>query len=421
MTYEENRYWKNVLTIVPIIGAALATVSYVLRLYSRRFTTAGLKVEDWLMGVGLILSYCATAFVVDTAFNGVGLPVSSLPADERRRIQFGSWMIQKFWAPSAAFVKISIVVFLKRLLGTVRAYAIISNILIGFIACWAVTALLVNIFQCTPVQYYYDKDLNGHCMSGQRAFFQAMGAFSLVEDVIVLCLPTPIVWGLQITFRQKIAVTLVFSLGGLVCIFSLMRLIEFRNFVTTDLASSSAKESVWTCLELDVAIICGCLPLMKPLIQGFLGKVRSGVSKARSHPSSGTKLYFPNGTTHNNDGFRQINDPLSSMASKNAHIAADETRRSSDVELQGIAVTTRIDQDIDRPRTGNSTDVSAEHVWPRAAAYEVLLNAAGRRDQPAPRPQHAALIRDEGHRMRVPCKVRQYGAQALGSGQTSLR
>ncbi|PWY62242.1 integral membrane protein [Aspergillus eucalypticola CBS 122712] len=365
MTYEENRYWKNVLTIVPIIGAALATVSYVLRLYSRRFTTAGLKVEDWLMGVGLILSYCATAFVVDTAFNGVGLPVSSLPADERRRIQFASWMIQKFWAPSAAFVKISIVVFLKRLLGTVRAYAIISNILIGFIACWAVTALLVNIFQCTPVQYYYDKDLKGHCMSGQRAFFQAMGAISLVEDVIVLCLPTPIVWRLQITFRQKIAVTLVFSLGGLVCIFSLMRLIEFRNFVTTDLASSSAKESVWTCLELDVAIICGCLPLMKPLIQGFLGKVRSGVSKARSHPSSGTKLYFPNGTTQNNDGFRQINDHLSSMASKNAHIAADESRRSSDVELQGIAVTTRIDQDIDRPRTGNSTDVSAEHVWPR--------------------------------------------------------
>lgn len=139
----------------------------------------------------------------------------------------GSWMIQKFWAPSAAFVKISIVVFLKRLLGTVRAYAIISNILIGFIACWAVTALLVNIFQCTPVQYYYDKDLNGHCMSGQRAFFQAMGAFSLVEDVIVLCLPTPIVWGLQITFRQKIAVTLVFSLGGLYVI--LWSVFEFRR------------------------------------------------------------------------------------------------------------------------------------------------------------------------------------------------
>lgn len=68
MTWEENRYWKNALTIVPIVGAAFATITYALRLYSRRYTTAGLKLEDWLMGVGLILSYCATAFVVDSEF-----------------------------------------------------------------------------------------------------------------------------------------------------------------------------------------------------------------------------------------------------------------------------------------------------------------------------------------------------------------
>ncbi|PYH91578.1 integral membrane protein [Aspergillus ellipticus CBS 707.79] len=365
MTYEENRYWKNVLTIVPICGAAVATVSYLLRLYSRRFTSAGLKLEDWLMGMGLLISYCATAFVVDSAFNGVGLSLSTLPKDERQRIQFASWMIQKFWAPSAAFVKISIVVFLKRILGTVRAYSIVSNVLIAFIICWAVTALLGNTFQCWPVQYYYDKSLDGHCMSGQRQFFQAMGSIALVEDVIILFLPTPIIWGLQITFRQKVAVTLVFSLGGLVCIFSLMRLIEFREFITTDLASSSAKESVWTCLELDVAIICGCLPLMKPLIQGFLGKVKSGVSKGRSHPSSGTKLYaFPSSATHNNDGFQQIDDLLGSQASKGAQIMANESRRSSDLELQGIAVHTRIQQEVDH-HTASSTDPLSNHAWPR--------------------------------------------------------
>lgn len=31
-----NTYWKNVLTIVPIIGAGLATITYLLRLYGRR-------------------------------------------------------------------------------------------------------------------------------------------------------------------------------------------------------------------------------------------------------------------------------------------------------------------------------------------------------------------------------------------------
>lgn len=64
MTYEENRYWKNVLTVVPIVGAALATLSYALRLFSRRFTASGLKLEDLLMGIGLLISYCTTAFVV---------------------------------------------------------------------------------------------------------------------------------------------------------------------------------------------------------------------------------------------------------------------------------------------------------------------------------------------------------------------
>lgn len=124
-------------------------------------------------------------------------------------------MIQKFWAPSMAFVKISIVVFIKRLFGTIRAYTIVSYCLIVFIALWATAALLVNIFQCIPVQYYYDKDLDGHCMKGQVQFFQAMGSIALVEDIIILCLPLPVFWKLKINARQKIALTIVFSLGGL--------------------------------------------------------------------------------------------------------------------------------------------------------------------------------------------------------------
>ena len=64
----ENTYWKNVLTVVPIVGAAIATLTYILRLVSCRISTVGLRLEDFLMGIGLILSYCATAFVVYSKF-----------------------------------------------------------------------------------------------------------------------------------------------------------------------------------------------------------------------------------------------------------------------------------------------------------------------------------------------------------------
>jgi hypothetical protein len=66
MANKVNAYWKNVLTIVPIIGAAVATIIYLLRLYCRRMKALGFLLEDYLMGVGLIISYCATAFVIDS-------------------------------------------------------------------------------------------------------------------------------------------------------------------------------------------------------------------------------------------------------------------------------------------------------------------------------------------------------------------
>ncbi|KAJ5996107.1 hypothetical protein N7499_007578 [Penicillium canescens] len=332
MANKVNAYWKNVLTIVPIIGAAVATIIYLLRLYCRRMKALGLLLEDYLMGAGLIISYCATAFVIDTAFNGVGLPVASLPKHERLRIQFGSWMIQKFWAPSMAFVKISIVVFIKRLFGSIRAYTIISYCLIAFIALWAVTALLVNTFQCIPVQYYYDKDLDGHCMKGQVQFFQTMGSIALIEDIIILCLPLPVFWNLKINIRQKIALMIVFSLGGLVCIFSLMRLIEFRNFQVTDLASSSAKESIWTCLELDVAIICGSLPLLNPLVQGLRSTARSGASKYNSQPYAGSSHHLQS-MRGKKTGFRELDsDHAASTISKGANAMASTSRVSTDME-----------------------------------------------------------------------------------------
>lgn len=398
--YEENTYWKNVLTIVPIVGSGVATIIYFLRLFARRVGgTTRWQLEDILMGIGVLISYGATAFVVYSqsnpphnpiilipvklteaaAFNGVGLPTSTLPPDERRRVQFGSWMIQKFWAPSMAFIKISIIVFLRRLLGTLTFYRAFTMGLIVFVTCWALAALLVNIFQCWPVQYYYDKDLNGHCMGHQREFFQCMGSLALIEDVFILCLPIPVVWRLKITMRQKFAVTFVFSLGGLVCIFSLLRLIEFRRFIVTDLASSSALESIWTVLEINVAIITGSLPLLRPLLQGILGRMRSISNSKRSHHSNSRYYHRPSMPTPPGDLHKYFDPrPLDHSTTVKSSVKEtimppdqfynyerdDDGHRTSDVELHGIAVTTGVDQDVeDKSDIGNAEPVSNRN-WP---------------------------------------------------------
>jgi hypothetical protein len=73
--YEENTYWKNVLTIVPIVGSGVASIIYLLRLFARRVRgTTRWQLEDVLMGIGVLISYGATVFVVYSQFNSPGQP-----------------------------------------------------------------------------------------------------------------------------------------------------------------------------------------------------------------------------------------------------------------------------------------------------------------------------------------------------------
>ena len=64
-----NLYWGNVVAIVPTVGAALATLIYALRLIACRMSTVGWRLEELLMGIGLILSYGVTAFVIYSEYS----------------------------------------------------------------------------------------------------------------------------------------------------------------------------------------------------------------------------------------------------------------------------------------------------------------------------------------------------------------
>ena len=212
----EQTYDKNITIAIPIVFAALASFIYALRLYARRISVTNFGIDDLLMGIGLLISFGATGSTVWTGFNGAGQPTPSLPKAESRRFNEGAWLLQKFWPTSLAFVKCSIIVFMQRLFRTNRKFFVASTILMVFISLWATSAVLVNIFQCLPVQYFYDKTIKGgHCIEGQTQFFETMGALSLIEDVAIMILPMPIIWKLQMDLRRKLALTIVLSMGSL--------------------------------------------------------------------------------------------------------------------------------------------------------------------------------------------------------------
>ncbi|KAJ5216693.1 uncharacterized protein N7469_011558 [Penicillium citrinum] len=226
MAGDPNSHWKQVLIIVPIVGTTIATIIYVLRLFARHMITQKLRIEDIIMGLGLIFTWGVAGCVVYAAFHGIGVgkTIWALPREERRRITLvyianwtthADWILQKFWPAAQVLVKVSIILFLRRLLDCLVRFKIYATVVIVFVVAWGVTAIMGNTFQCWPVQYFWIKSIHGSCMKGQNTFFIIIGSLSLAQDVLILCLPLPVVWQLHAPLRQKIEITLLFSIGCL--------------------------------------------------------------------------------------------------------------------------------------------------------------------------------------------------------------
>jgi hypothetical protein len=122
-------------------------------------------------------------------------------------------MLTKFWPPAQVFVKVSIVILLRKLLGAVTWFRRAATGVIVFVVAWGITGLIGNIFQCWPVQYFWNKHIEGHCMAGQSTFFIIIGSLSTVENVVIVLLPLPVVWRLQMPLQEKIELTFLFTVG----------------------------------------------------------------------------------------------------------------------------------------------------------------------------------------------------------------
>ena len=85
--------------------------------------------------------------------------------------------------------------------------------MVAVVIYW-VTALIGFLTQCIPVQGNWDPIVKAHCINS-AALFLALEVYNCALDIIMLCLPLRMIHRLQMPLKQKIAVGMIFLLGGL--------------------------------------------------------------------------------------------------------------------------------------------------------------------------------------------------------------
>lgn len=115
---------------------------------------------------------------------------------------------------TVALIKITVVLFYLNIFPSSR-FRIASWALIGFLALSAVVTSLIGSFTCTPVQFFWNRDIkNGSCYD-QLVANGVGGCLGVVQDIWLIALPAFQIRKLQMKKSQKAFVMALFALGGL--------------------------------------------------------------------------------------------------------------------------------------------------------------------------------------------------------------
>jgi hypothetical protein len=110
-------------------------------------------------------------------------------------------------------IKISIVLLYRRIF-PLPNFKIICYVLVGLLACFQISTTLVDLFGCHPIAAGWDKTIpNARCID-PKTLYMATAGINLATDIIILCLPMPLVWGLHLPLKRKLGVSFIFVLGS---------------------------------------------------------------------------------------------------------------------------------------------------------------------------------------------------------------
>ncbi|KAG2420169.1 hypothetical protein HFD88_004969 [Aspergillus terreus] len=260
--------------VVTAVLTGLAILIVGMRLFARAGLMKFMGREDWTILVSLIFAVVYLALVCAEVHFGLGMHKSELTDYQFKQQLKRLWAAIPFYNASLCTTKFSILFQYLRIFPDKR-FRLACYIVMAIVAAygtWAVVSAFVN---CLPVARFWDPSVGGSCMSFEAVwFFNA--SMNIVTDITLLIMPMPLLSHLQLPRMQKFALMGVFAMGILVVITSILRLKSLKEVASaTDTSWSNVGAAYWTAAECNVAIICACLPFLRPLVSCLFPKFLS--------------------------------------------------------------------------------------------------------------------------------------------------
>lgn len=125
------------------------------------------------------------------------------------------WLIvaEIFYAWNLGWTKLALLLMYYRIF-RIPYFKKMTWIVGGFVMAWVVCITFLFIFICVPVHALWTPGLEGRCIN-QVGTWIANAASTILTDVVILLLPVPYIWKLQLRRVEKAGLFVAFGLGSL--------------------------------------------------------------------------------------------------------------------------------------------------------------------------------------------------------------
>ncbi|KAJ5952351.1 uncharacterized protein N7479_010764 [Penicillium vulpinum] len=327
--------------VVTAVLTAISTVIVAMRFYARLGLMKITGPEDWAILISLMFSLIYLALVAAQLHYSMGVHSAILSTHVLQQQLKCLWAAIPMYNASLAFTKFSILFQYLRIFPG-KPFRLICYALMAIVAAYSSWAVVSGFVNCVPVAKFWNKGLPGNCLKFEALwFFNA--AMNITTDIALLLLPMPLLSKLQLPQTQKIALMGVFAMGILVVVTSILRLSSLREVAKSpDTSYSNVAAAYWTAAECNVAIMCSCLPFLRPIISRIFPRLLAADSSNRYTASKATvtNLTGTRTQTRRTQLYSHNHDTDYDMCSIN--ILTKPDNHSGHSSLGGIEVTTEM-------------------------------------------------------------------------------
>ncbi|CZR66343.1 related to integral membrane protein PTH11 [Phialocephala subalpina] len=291
-----------------------------LRLLQRLIFRSGFYMDDYIIALAFCITITTSSVnIYGMAANGLGRDVWTLSFDQITNFLRFLYVAALLYYIEVFLVKLAILAFYLRIFkmpGTLIRRLIWAAIVVAILGL--ISFVIAGIFGCRPIYFYWerwDNTKEGQCLD-INGLMWSNAAISITLDFWMLGLPLWQLRQLQLHWKQKVGVGMMFSVGAFVTAVSIVRLQYLVLFGKTAnptckihplfflLASINLTKRetgdhfatvLWSTIEMKVAIWCACMPNLRLLVGSAFSSVLGSTVNPSQHSGSSIRL---NSYTH---------------------------------------------------------------------------------------------------------------------------